>query len=222
MPGFLSGEKRQAICTSTFISPEKRVGKINGECNRTQLQNYLYALSYPHNTTKLTLPRSKYYISLSQDLDDNAVSLLIENGLSGRFSTACNAWKFRNAESKEATQRSISEEKLHIDEQLKGNLPLLEDTLTKEITRRILEIHGYVPFVFEKQGFNMYLVHLTQKCFPPLRLRRWMLRILLQVWYSSSYFSKSNDWYQTPQALGTSLKLTQSFRKNLTLLYKKH
>ena len=48
---FLSGEKRQAICTSTLIPPVEVVKKINGVYNHTQLRNYLYVPSYPHNTT---------------------------------------------------------------------------------------------------------------------------------------------------------------------------
>ena len=46
VPVFLSGEKRQAVRTSVLIPPAKKVEKFNGECNRTQLQNYLYVSSY--------------------------------------------------------------------------------------------------------------------------------------------------------------------------------
>jgi len=144
MPEFLSGEKKQAIRTSVLISPAKKTGKLDRDYNRTQLQNYLYAPSYPHNTMRLMLLRSKYSIGLSQDLDDDAVSLLIKNGLGDRFPTACAAWKSRNAESKEVTRRCISEEKQGINEQLKDNQPLLEDALVGEITRRILEVYPYV------------------------------------------------------------------------------
>jgi len=75
------------------------------------------------------------------------VSLLVDSGLSDRFPAACNAWKSRNAESKEATQRNISEGKQDIDERLKGDYPLLEDALTGEITRRILNIYPYVSLL---------------------------------------------------------------------------
>jgi len=151
MPEFLSGEKKQAIRTSVLIPPVKRVGKINWECNHTQLQNYLYVLQfYPHSTTTLILFRSKYSIDLNRDLDDAAVSLLIENGLGDRFPTACDTWKSCNAESKENTWRSISEKKQNINEELKDNQPLL-DALVREITRRILEVHPYV--------FNLSLKH---------------------------------------------------------------
>lgn len=42
MPVFLSGEKRQAVYTSTPIPPVKTVEKVNKECNHFQLQSYLY------------------------------------------------------------------------------------------------------------------------------------------------------------------------------------
>ena len=115
MPEFLSGEKRQAVRTSTLIPPAKKVKRINEECNRTQLQNYLYVSSYSYKATKLTLSRSKYSIDLSQDLDDAAVSILVQNGLDNKFPAACGAWKSRNAESKETARKSIIEEKQRVD-----------------------------------------------------------------------------------------------------------
>ena len=93
---------------------------------------------------KLTSSRSKYSIELSQDLDDSAVSLLIEHGLGSRFPTTCNAWKAQNNKSKEATRKSIFEKKQYIDKQLKNDQPLLEDTLAREIIRRILDKLPYV------------------------------------------------------------------------------
>ena len=144
VPVFLSGEKRQAVRTSTLIPPVKRVEKINRECNHTQLQNYLYVSPCPYNTTTLIPSRSKYYIDLSQDLDDTAVSLLIEHGLGKRFPTACDTWKSRNAENKEIVRKSIFEEKQRVDEILKNERPLVEDTLARGIARRILDAYPYV------------------------------------------------------------------------------
>ena len=142
-PMFLSGEKRQAVCTSILIPPAKKVEKINRECNRTNLQNYLYVSCYPCNTTKLIPSRSKYYVDLNRALDDDAVSLLIEHGLGKRFTPAYEAWRSRNAENKEILRKSISEEKRRVDEQLKNDQPLLEDTLEREIARRILDEYPY-------------------------------------------------------------------------------
>lgn len=42
MPVFLSGEKRQAVYTSTIIPPVKGVEKVDGEINQVRLRNYLY------------------------------------------------------------------------------------------------------------------------------------------------------------------------------------
>ena len=144
VPVFLSGEKRQAVRTSVLIPPAKKVEKFNGECNRTQLQNYLYVFSYSYNTATLISSRSKYYIDLSRDLDDTAVSLLIEHGLGKRYPTACDAWKSRNAESKEIVRKSIFEEKRRVDENLKNEQPLLEYTLARGIAGKILDAYPYV------------------------------------------------------------------------------
>ena len=53
MPVFLSGEKKQAVRTSILTPPAKRVEKIYGEYNHTQLRNYLYDSSSLCGTTKL-------------------------------------------------------------------------------------------------------------------------------------------------------------------------
>ena len=142
-PMFLSGEKRQAILTSTLIPPVKKVEKINRECNRTNLQNYLYVFYYPCIITKLILSRSKYSIDLNQDLDDVAVSLLIEHGLGKRFPSACDAWRTRNAKNKETIQKDIYKEKQYVDEQLKNDQPLLENMLAREMARRIMDEYPY-------------------------------------------------------------------------------
>jgi hypothetical protein len=95
-------------------------------------------------TNDHTPPRSKYSIGLGEDLDDAAVSLLIKQGLGSRFSTLCDAWKSRNAESEGTAQKSIFEEKRRVDEQLKNDQPLLEDTLARGIISRILDKYPYV------------------------------------------------------------------------------
>jgi len=41
-PVFLSGEKMQAVCTSTHIPPVKKVERVNRECSAVQLRDYLY------------------------------------------------------------------------------------------------------------------------------------------------------------------------------------
>ena len=156
MPEFLSGEKRQAVRTSTLIPPAKKVKRINEECNRTQLQNYLYVSSYSYKATKLTLSRSKYSIDLSQDLDDAAVSILVQNGLDNKFPAACGAWKSRNAESKETARKSIIEEKQRVDRKLADDRPLLEDTLAGELAKRILDAY---PYVFHSSAENKRLTY---------------------------------------------------------------
>lgn len=95
-------------------------------------------------TVKLTLPRSTCFIDLSRDLDDEAVSLLIDNGLKNRFSAACDTWKLNNIKSKETTQKAIAEKKRQVDEDLRSSKSLLEGTLSREITRRIMEAYPYV------------------------------------------------------------------------------
>jgi hypothetical protein len=144
MPVFLSGEKRQAVYTSMIIPPVKRVEKVNGEINQVRLRNYLYVTPKLYHTTKLTLPRSTYFIDLSRDLDDGAVSLLINNGLKDRFPAACDAWKLNNIKSKETTEKAIVEKKRQVDEDLRNSKSQLEDTLSREITRRIMEAYPYV------------------------------------------------------------------------------
>jgi hypothetical protein len=157
IPIFLSGEKRQAVRTSTLIPPTKTVDMLNRTCNYTQFRSYLYVASHLYSTNDLTLSRSKYSIGLSKDLDDDMVSLLIKHGLGSRFPTPCDAWKSRNAKSEETAQRSISEEKQHVDEQLRNDQPLLEDTLAREIIKRILVKY---PYVFLSSTYqNMILIH---------------------------------------------------------------
>ena len=166
MPVFLSGEQKQAVYTSTLIPPAEIVEKVNKEINQVQLQNYLYVTSHLSNPVKLTPSRSKYFIELSRDLDDPAVLLLVENGLRHRFPAACDAWKARNTESKEVAQKSISEKRQIVNQQLKDDQPLLEYTLAREITRKILDANLYVllfEFHLSKQDFNPSIVHLTQR-----------------------------------------------------------
>ena len=90
---------------------------------------------YLCNSTKLIPSRSKYSIDLNQDLDDVAVSLLIEHGLGKRFPSACDVWKARNTENKETLQKDIFKEKQRVDEWLKNDQPLLEDMLAREMVR---------------------------------------------------------------------------------------
>ena len=180
MPVFLFGEKRQAVRTSTLIPPAKRVEKINRDCNRTHFQNFLYVSCYSRNI-KLILSRSKYYIDLNRDLDDVAVSLLIENGLGKRFPVPCDAWRSRSAENKETLRKSIFEEKRRVDEQLKNDQPLLEDTLAKEVIRRIIDAY---PYAFQvspvKRDPDFRIVYSIQRSSSP-RPKLWMLRTLLRV-----------------------------------------
>lgn len=143
MPVFLSGEKRQAVRTSTPIPPEKKVERVNKEWNHTLLQSHLYVTFHLCSTMKLMQPRSKYIVDLSKDLDDVEVSLLIKHGLGSRFPTACDAWKSRNIGSEETAQQRISEEKRRIDEELRNDQPWLEDILAKETTKIILDVCPY-------------------------------------------------------------------------------
>jgi hypothetical protein len=143
-PIFLSGEKKQAVCTSMSILPQKKVEKVNKEVNSFVLESYLYVTYSLCIVSLLTPPRSKYPVELSQDLDDAAVSLLIQNGLKKKFRVACDTWKSRIAESKETFWKSVQEEKKHVDEELGNDRPLLEDTLTREVVRRILEVYPCV------------------------------------------------------------------------------
>ena len=143
-PMFLSGEQKQAVCTSTCIPPMKTVKKVKEEVYRAQLKNYLYVIFHLSNPMKLTPSRSKYSIELSQDLDDSAVSLLVENGLCDRFPAACNAWKAQNTKSKVVAQQSVFEKKKLVDKVLKNDQPLLEATLAREIGMRILDAYPYV------------------------------------------------------------------------------
>jgi len=142
-PIFLSGEKRQAVRTSTLIPPVKKIEMVNKECNRFQLQDYLYVTSNLYSATELTPSRSKYSFDLGEGLDDAAVSLLIKHGLGSRFPTVCDAWLSRDAESKESARKCTFEGKQSVDEQLKNDRPFLEDTLAREVTRRILDAYPY-------------------------------------------------------------------------------
>lgn len=144
-PVFLSGEKRQAIYTTAYIRPEKKVDNVNKELNQTVLNNYLYVTCSLCNVMILTLSRSKYYIELSQDLDDAAVSLLIENGLKKRFPAACDTWKFRTSESRETSKKCVVEGKHRVEEELNHGKSVLEDILGREVARRISEAY---PCVF--------------------------------------------------------------------------
>jgi len=102
--------------------------------------------------------RSKYSIDLSEDLDDAAVSLLIEHGLGRRFPTVCGAWRSRNSENEEASRKRISEEKRRVDEQLREDRPKLEDGLSREMIRRILDAYPYVLL----HGFHLLCTVLTR------------------------------------------------------------
>jgi hypothetical protein len=88
---------------------------------------------------RLTLSRSTHLVGLSQDLDDDAVSLLIESGLKNRFPPACSTWKSLFSESKNIKQKSIYERKKHIDEELEKEKPFLVGTFVREMIRRISE-----------------------------------------------------------------------------------
>ena len=148
-PVFLSGEKKQAVHTSTLIPPVKTVGRVNKEVNQLVLQNYLYVTSHLSSAIKLISSRSSHFIELSQDLDDAAVFLLVENGLGKRFPTACDAWKAQLTTSKDTTWKSICEGKQGVDKKLKDDQPLLEDALAREIAKRIVDAYPYVlPFEF--------------------------------------------------------------------------
>ena len=72
--------------------------------------------------------------------------LLIENGLGSRFPVPCVTWRSSNAKHKEVTQKCIYEEKRKVDEKLKNDRLLLEDTLAREVVRRILDACPYVVF----------------------------------------------------------------------------
>jgi len=85
-------------------------------------------------------------IDLGKDLDDAAVALLIEHGLGNRFPTPCVTWRSSNAKCKETTRVCIYEEKRKVDEMLKNDRLLLEDTLAREMVRRILDACPYVVF----------------------------------------------------------------------------
>lgn len=146
MPLFLSGEKRQAIRTSKHIPPTKNFKEINKQINPVQLNDYLYVISQPRCEIKLTPSRSKYSVHLCQDLDDDAVSLLIKNGLGKRFPTACDTWKSRTSGGRKLTQENIRAKKKEVEEELLKDQPLLEDTLAREMVRRILETYPYVCY----------------------------------------------------------------------------
>lgn len=143
VPVFLSGEKRQAVCTSTVIPPVKKVVKVDGDITQVLLNDYLYVIPKLYNAMMPTLSRSNYPINLSRDLDDAAVSLLINNGLRKRFPTPCDTWRSHNFESKETTQKTILEKKKHVDEELRESKHLLEDTLAQEITKKVLGAYLY-------------------------------------------------------------------------------
>jgi len=144
VPVFLSGEKKQAIYTSTLTLPASKV------VNRVQLQNYLYVTSHLSSPMKLTPSRFKHSIELSQDLDDSALLILVENGLHNRFPAACDAWKARNTNSREIAQNSVSENRQLVDEQLKDDKPLLEGALARKIARQIL---GACPYVLPFESY---------------------------------------------------------------------
>ena len=99
----------------------------------------------------LTPQRSKYLIDLSNDLDDAAVFILIDHGLGNRFPAPCISWRSHNAKSRETTQRAIQEGKRQVDDQLKNDRSLLEDILTREMMRRILDACPYVTLA----GFHL-------------------------------------------------------------------
>ena len=61
-----------------------------------------------------------------------------------KFPAACDTWKSRISESKEATQKCISEKKKRVDEELSNGKSLLEDSLAREVTRRVSEAYPYV------------------------------------------------------------------------------
>lgn len=139
-PMFLSGEKRQAVYTLSLIGPEKRVIEINEVVDSISLNNYLYVNCPLSDVAILTTSRSKFSIELDEDLNDAAVSLLIENGLKKRFPAACEVWKCRTSKSRETAQKCMFEKKKRIDEELGKDKSLLEDSLGREVARRILKV----------------------------------------------------------------------------------
>ena len=79
------------------------------------------------------------------------MALLIDHGLGNRFPAPCNTWRSSSAKCKETTQECIYEEKREVDEKLKNDRLLLEDTLAREIVRTILDACPYVVF----SGFHL-------------------------------------------------------------------
>lgn len=202
-PAFLSGEKKQAVRTSTFIPPVETIERVSEEVNQVQLRSYLYVTSHLSSIIKLTPSRSKFSIGLSQDLDDSAVSLLVENGLRNSFPTVCDTWKAQNIKNKEITQKSISEKRRDVDEQLRNDQPLLEDALARGVTRRILDTYPYVLLFGShqyEQDVNVLIVSLTQRKFS-LRQRAQTQRILLQVEVFYPPLPKSDGLLQILPAL---------------------
>lgn len=200
---FLSGEMKQAVRTSTLIPPMEKVEEIKKEVNRARLQDYLYVTSHVPNPVKLMPSRSKHSIELSRDLDDDAVSLLVENGLQRRFSIACDAWKTRNTNSKEIAQKDVSENRKLVDKQLKDDQPLLEATLAREMMRKFLDVYPYVllfEFYLTKNDFDPSIVYLIQRS-SFLKIMLWMWRMLLQVKISYPSLPKPNCQHQTQPAL---------------------
>ena len=160
-PMFLFGEKKQAICTSTYIRPERKVLRVNEECSRVRLEDYLYVTCLLCGVVMLTpsMSRSKYIVELGEGLDDIEVSLLIENGLKKRFPVACATWKSQTSESKETAWKQVVEKKKQVDEELVNDKPLLEDTLAREVVRRICEAYPYVLlFLFYLQWWDTDII----------------------------------------------------------------
>lgn len=148
-PVFLSGEKKQAVRTSVRIPPMKTVKRVSRECNSVQLRDYLYVAFHLCGVVGLMPSRSnKYFLDLSDDLDDVAVSLLIQQGLGTRFPAPCGTWRSHNAKSKETARRDTLEGKRQVDEQLKNDQPLLEGNLARVVTKRILDVCPYIFLSF--------------------------------------------------------------------------
>ena len=55
VPVFLSGEKRQAVRTSTHIPPVRNVEWVNRECSAVRLRDYLYVALSLHDNVWLML-----------------------------------------------------------------------------------------------------------------------------------------------------------------------
>ncbi|KAJ7583113.1 hypothetical protein C8J56DRAFT_202132 [Mycena floridula] len=123
-PRLLAGETTQAFMTTKYIPPARHQRPINGDV---------------YSSIKLQDLLAQGSLRLSEQLSDDAIGVLMDHGLSRRYSKPCDSWKRRKEEIERACERSINDEIANAKERLNTEAPALKDCLRAAVCDHVLK-----------------------------------------------------------------------------------